>query len=50
MESLEDRVRRVVREDVAIVPYDSGWAAMFLVRDRGHPLEGSVSRGTVHLY
>jgi GrpB-like predicted nucleotidyltransferase (UPF0157 family) len=29
MESLEDRIRRVVREDVAIVPYDPAWPESF---------------------
>lgn len=30
METLEDRIRRVVQEDVAIVPYDSNWHRLFL--------------------
>jgi len=29
METLEERVRRVVREDVAISPYDPAWPRMF---------------------
>lgn len=30
MKTLEDRIRRVVREDVAIVPDDSRWPELFL--------------------
>jgi GrpB-like predicted nucleotidyltransferase (UPF0157 family) len=29
VESLDDRIRRVVQEEVAIVPYDPRWPAMF---------------------
>lgn len=37
MESLEDRVRRVVQEEIALVPYDPHWPAMFL-REKEHLL------------
>lgn len=30
METLEERIRRVVQEDIAIVPYDSNWPVLFL--------------------
>jgi GrpB-like predicted nucleotidyltransferase (UPF0157 family) len=29
METLEERVRRVIREDVALVPYDPNWPLLF---------------------
>ena len=29
MEPLEERIRRVVREEIAIVPYDDRWPEMF---------------------
>lgn len=29
METLEEKIARVVKEDVAVVPYDSCWPAMF---------------------
>lgn len=31
METLEERIRRVTREDVAIVPYDPRWPELFLL-------------------
>ncbi|OGV74028.1 MAG: hypothetical protein A3K19_28105 [Lentisphaerae bacterium RIFOXYB12_FULL_65_16] len=36
-ETLEERVRRVVQEDVAIVPYDPGWPEAFR-REKAHLL------------
>ena len=35
MESLEQRIQRVVREDVALVPHDPRWAELFR-RERDH--------------
>jgi GrpB-like predicted nucleotidyltransferase (UPF0157 family) len=37
MESLEDRIRRVVQEDVAIAPYDPAWPELFR-REKEHLL------------
>jgi GrpB-like predicted nucleotidyltransferase (UPF0157 family) len=37
METLEEKVARVVKEDVAVVPYDPRWAAMF-EEERSHLL------------
>src|SRR4029079_3847371 len=37
MESLEERIRRVVREEIAILPYDPRWPEMFL-REKEHLL------------
>jgi GrpB-like predicted nucleotidyltransferase (UPF0157 family) len=37
METLEQRIQRVVREDVALVPYDPRWPALFL-REKEHLL------------
>jgi GrpB-like predicted nucleotidyltransferase (UPF0157 family) len=31
MDTLEERIRRVTREDVAVVPYDPRWPEMFLL-------------------
>ena len=30
METIEERIRRVVQEDIAIVPYDPAWPELFL--------------------
>jgi GrpB-like predicted nucleotidyltransferase (UPF0157 family) len=35
MESVEERIRRVLHEDVALAPHDRQWAEMFL-RERDH--------------
>src|SRR5262245_61556348 len=37
METLEERIRRVVREEIAIVPYDPRWPEMFR-REKEHLL------------
>jgi GrpB-like predicted nucleotidyltransferase (UPF0157 family) len=37
VESLEQRIQRLVREDVALVPYDPRWAELFR-REKGHLL------------
>jgi GrpB-like predicted nucleotidyltransferase (UPF0157 family) len=37
METLEERVRRVVQDDVAVVPYDSRWPELFR-REKEHLL------------
>jgi len=37
METLEERIRRAVREDVEVVPYDPSWPRMFL-EEREHLL------------
>ena len=37
METLEEKVARVVKEDVAVVPYDPQWPAMF-AEERSHLL------------
>lgn len=37
METLEEKVARVVKEDVAVVPYDPRWPAMF-AEERNHLL------------
>lgn len=37
MESLEERIRRVVREEIAIIPHDPRWPEMFL-REKEHLL------------
>ena len=37
MESLEDKIRRVIREDVAIVPYDPAWPDIYLA-EKAHLL------------
>ena len=37
METLEERIRRVTQEDVAIVPYDAAWPEEFL-REKAHLL------------
>jgi GrpB-like predicted nucleotidyltransferase (UPF0157 family) len=43
METLEERIRRVSREDVAIVPYDPAWPEAFL-REKEHLLAVLPSR------
>ena len=37
METLEERIRRITQEDVAIVPYDTAWPDEFL-REKAHLL------------
>jgi GrpB-like predicted nucleotidyltransferase (UPF0157 family) len=37
METLEQRIARVVREDIAVVPYDAAWPGLFR-RGREHLL------------
>ena len=37
MESLEERIRRIVQEEIAILPYDPRWPEMFL-REKEHLL------------
>ena len=37
METPEERIRRVTREDVAVVPYDPAWPGLFR-REKGHLL------------
>jgi GrpB-like predicted nucleotidyltransferase (UPF0157 family) len=39
METLEDRIRRVLQEDVSVVPYDPAWPRMF-EEEKRHLLEG----------
>lgn len=50
METLEQRVARVVREDVAIVPYDPAWPRMF-AEEKAHLLAcfpGGIIRRIEH--
>ena len=37
MDTLDERIRRAVREDVAVVPYDPAWPGMFL-QEKAHLL------------
>jgi GrpB-like predicted nucleotidyltransferase (UPF0157 family) len=37
METPEERIRRVTREDVTVVPYDPAWPGLFR-REKGHLL------------
>src|SRR5262249_30056522 len=50
METLEERIRRVTREDVAVVPYDPRWPELFL-QEKEHllaSLPGDLVRRIEH--
>jgi GrpB-like predicted nucleotidyltransferase (UPF0157 family) len=52
MESLEKRIQRVLREEIAIVPHDSRWPGLF-GRERDHLwvcLPGDLLGRVEHLY
>lgn len=44
-DTLEDRIRRAVQEDIVIVPYDSSWPILFL-EEKAHLLE-CLPRGLI---